>query len=41
MKSNITPSIFTDYCSLWGFPDYEAAATAKAAAKAVAPTNEN
>ncbi|ORX57140.1 CBF-domain-containing protein [Piromyces finnis] len=35
MKSNITPSIFTDYCSLWGFPDYEAeAAAAKAAATA-------
>jgi len=23
MTSNITPSIFTDYCSLWGFPDYQ------------------
>lgn len=30
MKSNITPSIFTDYCSLWGFPDYEAAAASTA-----------
>jgi len=43
MTSNITPSIFTDYCDLWGFPDYEAEAkkAKEEAKKAAAISTEN